>query len=95
MDQGSEMKLQDFARPLGIAALFVATVGSASGEQWAEASTGIPSAVPYVSALTIDPATPSTIYATASDGRLFKSIDAAGSWTRLIADCTKPVRNRP
>ncbi|MBI4907642.1 MAG: hypothetical protein HY820_28725 [Acidobacteria bacterium] len=78
------MQLQNFsARTLSVAALLIAS--SAFGQKWTDASTGIPSAVPYVSALTIDAAAPSTIYATTSDGRLFKTTDGAGSW-RLLSN---------
>ncbi|MBI4903823.1 MAG: hypothetical protein HY820_09320 [Acidobacteria bacterium] len=42
-------------------------------------------AVPSVSSLAINAGAPSTIYATASDGRLSKTIGGAGSW-RLLSN---------
>ncbi|MBK5292662.1 MAG: hypothetical protein JJE04_13410 [Acidobacteriia bacterium] len=59
------------------------TVGSACAATWSEINTGLPSAVPGVEALTVDPTVPSTIYARTNEGSVFKSTDGAGTWRPL------------
>lgn len=51
------------------------------GAAWAPASDGLPGG--SVASVVIDPETPATLYAVAANTRLFKSTDAAASWTEL------------
>jgi photosystem II stability/assembly factor-like uncharacterized protein len=51
-----------------------------SGAGWSEIDSGLPRTVPAVRSLAVDSATPSTLYAIDTSGRLFKSIDSGGSW---------------
>src|SRR5262249_19682906 len=44
------------------------------------ANTGLPISPLKVSALAIDPSTPSTLYAVTGSGGVFKSTDAGGTW---------------
>jgi photosystem II stability/assembly factor-like uncharacterized protein len=52
------------------------------GSSWQAAGAGLPPAYGGVSALVIDPLTPSTLYAV-SEGGLWKSVDGARSWAAL------------
>jgi photosystem II stability/assembly factor-like uncharacterized protein len=54
--------------------------GASRGETWMAANSGIPAATFGVSRVTVDPVTPSTLYAVTNLGTLFKSTDSAGSW---------------
>src|SRR5690348_14531336 len=78
-------KLRNNARHFhGLAtAILVMTSGTAWGASWREINTGLPSAVVGVRAITIDPATPSTIYVCSSSGFIFKSADGGGNWTAI------------
>jgi hypothetical protein len=49
------------------------------GRTWSESNVGLTN--PMVSALVIDPSTPSVLYAATDGGGVFKSVDAAASWT--------------
>ncbi len=51
------------------------------GAHWALTGTGITDQ--RVSALAIDPTSPSTVYATTLEGRVYKSSDSATSWTAI------------
>jgi photosystem II stability/assembly factor-like uncharacterized protein len=64
-------------------AILVMTGGVAWGTSWKEINTGLPSAVVGVRAITIDPATPSTIYGCSSSGFIFKSADGGEGWTAI------------
>src|SRR5713101_331401 len=67
--------------PFGLASTILAmSSGVLFGASWSMKSTGLPSAFLGVAALTIDPATPSTLYARSSSGSIFRSTDGAGSW---------------
>ena len=57
-------------------------IGAGAGRNgsWIAANAGIPGASFGVAQLTIDPATPSTLYAVTNLGTIFKSTDSAGSW---------------
>jgi|SRR5581483_444387 len=55
----------------------------AGGTSWRVINTGLRSAVVGVRAITIDPATPSTIYVCSPSGFIFKSADGGGSWTAI------------
>src|SRR5215469_12120092 len=48
--------------------------------EWSEIGSGLPRTIAAVTSLVIDSATPSTLYAVDSNGRLFKSIDSGWSW---------------
>ena len=73
-------------------ALAVLLTGSVAsnllGASWSMKSTGLPSAFLGVAALTIDPATPSTLYARSSNGSIFKSKDGGKSWNGANAGLT-------
>jgi photosystem II stability/assembly factor-like uncharacterized protein len=49
------------------------------GENWTAVGKGIP-ADAFVSVITIDPGSPTTIYASAA-ATIYKSVDRAGNWT--------------
>jgi hypothetical protein len=53
-----------------------------SGGSWAIASAGLP-VYAWMTTLTIDPVTPSTLYAGTSWNGLFKSVDSGGTWTAV------------
>lgn len=73
--------MRPVSRRFGIAAaILLSAAASVARAQWSEISSGLPHTTPAVKSLTIDPATPSTLYAIDWDGRLFKSIDSGGSW---------------
>ncbi len=55
-------------------------MGSLFGASWTPINAGLSNSFFGITALTVDPSTPSTVYAIASGGSLFKSIDAAASW---------------
>jgi hypothetical protein len=65
-------------------ALIVTIVGISHGvvfgARWNEISAGLPSAGVRVNGLTIDPATPTSLYVRALGGGLFRSTDGGGSW---------------
>ena len=72
---------------VGTAAYNVGTVAGVyksvdGGEHWAASSTGI-SATTSISALVIDPVSPSVLYAGSSGGGIFRSTDAAATWTPI------------
>jgi photosystem II stability/assembly factor-like uncharacterized protein len=73
----------DHACALRVALIVLVTGGSLFAATWSEASTGLPGFVPGIIALTVDPMTPSTIYARSTGGAVFKSTDGSGSWRRL------------
>jgi photosystem II stability/assembly factor-like uncharacterized protein len=62
-------------RSLGI---FKSTDG---GKNWSPAKNGLPTE--YLTALVIDPATPTTLYAAANGFGIFKSTDGSGSWSSV------------
>ena len=51
-----------------------------SGASWTPINAGLPNSFFGITALTVDPSTPSTLYAITPQGGLFKSTDAAASW---------------
>ncbi len=53
------------------------------GASWSAINNGLPTTIIGVTAITVDPSAPSTLYARTSRGALFKSTDAAASWTLL------------
>jgi hypothetical protein len=73
-----------------LTAMAAASLGTSWGASWSEVNAGLPSAGLSVNALTIDPASPSTIYAQTSGGpggvalssAFFKNMDAGepGGW---------------
>lgn len=63
--------------------LFLVTGASAFAATWTATNSGLPISVPGVEALTVDPTSPSTIYARTNEGGIFKSIDGARSWRPL------------
>ena len=66
-------------------AVLVMTGGVTWGASWRENNIGLPSAVVGVRAITIDPATPSTIYVCSNSwpGDIFKSADGGGNWKAI------------
>ncbi len=56
------------------------------GETWIAAQDGLPETI-FVNALAIDPSTPARIYAATNQG-VFRSTDAAASWTPINAGLT-------
>jgi photosystem II stability/assembly factor-like uncharacterized protein len=56
------------------------TLGPLFGAGWTPINAGLPSSFFGITALTVDPSAPSTLYATTPGGSLFKSTDAAASW---------------
>jgi photosystem II stability/assembly factor-like uncharacterized protein len=60
--------------------ILVLSSGVLGGATWNMKSTGLPSAVLGIAAVTINTATPSILYARSSNGSIFKSTDGAGSW---------------
>ena len=62
------------------AAILLSAAATVAGAEWSEIGSGLPRIIAGVTSLTIDPATPSTLYAVDTRGRLFKSIDSGGSW---------------
>jgi photosystem II stability/assembly factor-like uncharacterized protein len=62
------------------AAILLSGAATVGGAEWSEIGSGLPRTIAGVTSLTIDPATPSTLYAVDIGGRLFKSIDSGGSW---------------
>lgn len=65
------------------AAILLSAAATVGGAEWREIGSGLPRTIAAVTSLTIDPATPSTLYAVDTGGRLFKSIDSGGSWKLL------------
>src|SRR6476646_2220401 len=65
------------------AAILVMTCGTVYAASWHPVNTGLPVTVSGATALTVDPAVPSTIYARTSYGGVFKSTDSGGSWKAL------------
>src|SRR6476660_4816972 len=63
-----------------LAAILVAVSGPIFAARWSAVDAGLPIASIAVTALTIDPAAPSTLYAVTSGGFIFKSKDAGGHW---------------
>src|SRR5215467_9365519 len=61
------------------AAILLYAAATLTGAEWSEIGSGLPRTTPAVKSLSIDPATPSTVYAIDNNGRLFKSIDTGGS----------------
>lgn len=55
-----------------------------SSAVWTPVNAGLPYSFFGITTLTVDPSTPSTLYAMAPRGGLFKSIDAAASWKAVI-----------
>jgi photosystem II stability/assembly factor-like uncharacterized protein len=51
-----------------------------AGVEWSEIGSGLPRTMAGVKLLVIDSASPSTLYAVDSGGRLFKSTNSGGSW---------------
>lgn len=80
-----------FGRLIAIAALWAAASGPGFGASWSEINSGLPRAVAGISALTIDPATPSTVYARTSGGKIFKSKDGGGSWNAISSHAISSV----
>lgn len=70
----------DSALALALAMTCGIGAGADRNGTWIAANAGIPSASFGVARLTIDPATPSTLYAVTNLGTIFKSTDSAGSW---------------
>jgi photosystem II stability/assembly factor-like uncharacterized protein len=62
------------------AAILLPAAGTVAGAEWSEIGSGLPRTIPAVKSVAIDSATPSTLYAIDTSGRLFKSIDSGGSW---------------
>ena len=82
---GGNMDFQNYrARALRIALMILVASGSPYAATWSETNSGLPSSVPGIEALTVDTTRPSTIYVRTTEGRVFKSMDAAGSWRPLI-----------
>jgi photosystem II stability/assembly factor-like uncharacterized protein len=71
-----------------VATVWLLTAGPLSGASWTASNAGLPNSFFGITSLTIDPSTPSTLYAISPKGGLFKSTDAAASWTGVsgIAD---------
>ena len=63
-----------------LASFFLCALARVFAANWSESNTGLPSGAAGVRTLTVDRATPSTIYDRAFDGRVFKSTDGAASW---------------
>lgn len=63
-----------------MATLWLLTGGPASGASWTLTNAGLPHSFFGISMLTVDPSTPSTLYAFAPQAGMFKSTDAAASW---------------
>jgi len=63
--------------------IFLWAVSASSAATWSEANTGLTRTVPGVVTLTVDPISPSTLYARTTEGSVFKSRDGAVSWRRL------------
>jgi photosystem II stability/assembly factor-like uncharacterized protein len=50
---------------------------------WTAINTGLPTTITAVRTLTIDPATPSTLYVCSSTGRVYKSTNGGGTWKEV------------
>ena len=61
-----------------LTSFFLSALAAVFAATWSEANVGLPSAVVGVHALTVDPVSPSTIYAHTSSG-IFKSTDGAAA----------------
>jgi uncharacterized protein (TIGR03437 family) len=55
-------------------------LGQAPGASWTRINAGLPNSFFGITTLTVDPSSPSTLYAITLGGSLFKSTDAAASW---------------
>ena len=61
-----------------VSGVFKSTDG---GGSWSSVSTGLPPYGPFVTALALDPTTPTTLYAGTNGGGVFKTTDGGASWS--------------
>jgi photosystem II stability/assembly factor-like uncharacterized protein len=77
--------IKDFAYLPAVAIILAISAVAQSGDfttgaEWSEIDSGLPRTIAGVKSLAVDPATPSTLYAVDSRGRLFRTVDSGSSW---------------